>query len=142
MTQPQLHSHESLDLVPGLDVYEVDRRIFKAHVATDAGQRTLAFYLFDLDHRGATQLLGFRTTKDYAMARFDMSDRRANELIQAGKMLNDLVDIDKAFLDGRISWSKVLVLMRVARIGNRPSTRSVADRLSRRVCSWARGLRA
>ncbi len=130
MTQPKLHSHDSLDLVPGLDVYEVDKRCFRANVASDVAQRTLAFYLFDLKDRDATHLLGYRTAKDYAMERLDMPERRANEMIQAGKMLHDLVDVDKAFLEGRISWSKVLTLMSVARTSNQDTWLERATKMS------------
>ena len=48
------------------------------------------------------------------MARFGMSRREARELLAAGKSLQDLPLIDDAFAEGRLCWSKVRELVKVA----------------------------
>ena len=118
MTKQALDRLLPLDLVPGLDCYEIDRRLLCAARADGTSQRTLAFYLFDLEERGEAQLLGFKSATVYAMERLDMARRRANLLIQAGRVLRDLEDLDDAFLAGRISWSRVVSMLPVIEAGN------------------------
>ena len=98
---------------------EVDRRLVRANLAAGMAHRVLAFYLHDLDSRREYQELGYPSIVAYAWDRLDMKRRRTNEYIQVGGQLLDLVDVDRALLDGRLSWSKVKVLLPVARISNR-----------------------
>jgi hypothetical protein len=82
--------------------------------ASGAGvaNRTLAFYLHALAVRGLHQLLGHPTVARYAVARLELSASRAKELVAAGKALEDLPLIDAAFCAGRLSWSRVRILVR------------------------------
>jgi hypothetical protein len=75
------HTHASLDFVSGLGHLELDRRLVRANDASGLSQRIMAFYLFDMDDRRASQLLGFKTARHYAMDRLGLPKRRANELI-------------------------------------------------------------
>ena len=109
---------ETLELVEGLAAEEVDRRLVRANLGVGLGHRVLAFYLHGLDARRQFQQLGYPSTRAYAFDRLDMDRRRTNEYIKAGGQLLDLVDIDNALLSGRLCWSKVKTLLRVARTSN------------------------
>jgi Holliday junction DNA helicase RuvB len=74
----------------------------------------IAFYLRDVDARGIQQLSGYPTTPQYAAHRFGMSRREARDLLAAGKALVELPEIDRAFAEGRLCWSKVRELVKVA----------------------------
>jgi Holliday junction DNA helicase RuvB len=83
------------------------------HRETDAGRRGLAFYLAELSERRVYLLLGFSSAEHYAEARMDMARRTARELIRAGRDLLELPVVDGAFCDGKLSWTKVRLLLRV-----------------------------
>ena len=102
------------DLVPGLGAQEIDRELRLADRETDVGNRRLAFYLADMDARGISQLLGFPTATAYAVKRLEMGRRHAQELIAAGRALEELPKTDEAFCDGRLNWSRVRLLTKIA----------------------------
>ena len=102
------------DLVPGLGAQEIDRELRLADRETDVGNRRLAFYLADMDSRGISQLLGFPTATAYAVKRLEMGRRHAQELIAAGRALEELPKTDEAFCDGRLNWSRVRLLTKIA----------------------------
>ncbi|MCP4039340.1 MAG: HNH endonuclease, partial [bacterium] len=58
--------------------------------------------------------LGYASAMLFALNRLDMNERRAQELLAAGRRLGCLPEIDRAFADGELSWSKVRCLARVA----------------------------
>ena len=101
-------------LVPGLGAQEIDRELRLADRETDVGNRRLAFYLADMDSRGISQLLGFPTATAYAVKRLEMGRRHAQELIAAGRELEELPKTDEAFCDGRLNWSRVRLLTKIA----------------------------
>jgi Holliday junction DNA helicase RuvB len=107
-------SRPSFDLVPGLGAHEIDRELRLADRQTDVGTRRLAFYLADMETRGVCQLLGYATATVYAVRRLEMGKRHAQQLIAAGRALEDLPRIDAAFCDGRLNWSRVRLLTRIA----------------------------
>jgi hypothetical protein len=74
----------------------------------------LAFYLHDLQERRLFQTSGHSSAVHYATTRLGMSRRRARELLAAGRMLEQLEEIDSAFCKGELSWSKVRLLTEVA----------------------------
>src|SRR5262245_13529675 len=102
------------DLVPGLGAQEIDRELRLADRTTDVGNRCLAFYLADMESRGISQLLGFPNATAYAVKRLEMSRRHAQQLIAAGRALEELPKIDEAFGDGRLNWSRVRLLTKIA----------------------------
>ncbi|MHC4100021.1 MAG: AAA family ATPase [Planctomycetota bacterium] len=104
---------EALALQEGLPVAEVEQRIGLAYAAAGLKHRVVAFYLQDLDARRLHQLGGCRTTAQYAAHRFGMSRREARDLLAAGKALLELPEIDRAFAEGRLCWSKVRQLVKV-----------------------------
>ncbi|MHC4141046.1 MAG: Holliday junction branch migration DNA helicase RuvB [Planctomycetota bacterium] len=111
---PQQDVPQILALEEGLPFEEVEQRIGLAYAAAGLKHRVVAFYLRDLDARGLEQLGGCCTTAQYAAHRFGMSRREARDLLAAGKALVDLPEIDRAFAEGRLCWSKVRELIKVA----------------------------
>lgn len=90
------------------------RKMAKGQRMGDVGQRVLAFYLAEMHERRAYQALGCSSTAHYAQTWLDLRPRRTRELIHVGRALESLPAIDAAFAAGRLSWSRVLLLVRVA----------------------------
>ena len=67
-----------------------------------------------METRGLHQVLGWVNTVAYAKNSLGMSRRTARELIKAGKRLPELPQIDAAFAQSQISWSKVRLLCEVS----------------------------
>ncbi len=103
-----------LVLQSGLPAEEVDRRIGLAYALAGCKHRVVAFYLWEVQDRGIHQLFGFRSCAQYAASRFGMSRREAHDLLAAGKALHKLRRIDSAFAEGKINWTKVRELIKVA----------------------------
>ncbi len=105
---------ETLTLQEGLSFEQMEQRIGVAYAAAGLRHRVVAFYLAEVDARKLYQLAGFQSTVRYAMTRFGMSRREARELLAAGRALQDLPLTDDAFAEGRLCWSKVRELIKVA----------------------------
>ncbi len=105
---------ESLTLREGLPFEQMEQRIGVAYAAAGLRHRVVAFYLCEIDQRKLHQLAGFKSVSRYAAARFGMSQREARELLAAGKALVHLPVINEAFALGKICWSKVRELIKVA----------------------------
>ncbi len=103
-----------LELRRGLCPHEVDRRIAQAMRANDVGARVLAFYLLDLAERGAHQALGFHSILLYAHARYGLLPRTTREYVSIGRALEELPEVERAFGEGRLLWSQVRLLTRIA----------------------------
>jgi len=103
----------SFDMVAGLPVAEVQARLLKGMRLGDTGKRLLAFYLADMDERCLYQASGHSSTRHYALQVLHLDRPRTSELLTVGRALLTLPAIDRAFCEGRLSWSKVLELARV-----------------------------
>ncbi len=103
-----------LVLQSGLPAEEVDRRIGLAYGLAGREHRVMAFYLWEAQSCGVHQLFGFRSCAQYAASRFGMSRREAHDLLAAGKALKELRQIDRAFANGKLAWTKVRELIKVA----------------------------
>ena len=75
--------------------------------------RELSFYLLEMKERELYLVHGYRNTQHFAEAQLDLEARRCNELIRAEELLRKFTDVDHAFRIGRLSWSRVLILLRV-----------------------------
>ena len=117
-------------LEPGLEIDEVVLRLHYWNDNSDRSQRGLSFYLCDMDQRAVQQACGARHAVVFAEQHLVMSARRARELIQVGKFLRDLTLVDLAFAERRLSWSKVLMLMRVVMPHNQKQWVELAERRS------------
>ena len=58
--------------------------------------------------------MGYRTAAQWAAGRLGMSAREARDLLAAGRALPELPLIDRAFAEGRLWWTKVRQLIKVA----------------------------
>ncbi len=105
---------EDVVLVEGLEANEVDRRLGVSIRRGDVEHRTQAFYLCELQERGLCQAFGYPSVASYAEGRWRMGRRTARELAQVGRALKRLPQIDAAFAEGMLRWSRVRVLCRVA----------------------------
>ncbi len=114
MTKPTHEAPVTVELCPGLPVAELHARLLYCLHLREVGHRGLAFYLAEMDERGLHQVTGHRTAAHYAEGRLEMSRRLAQQLIFVGKALCELPSIDAAFAEGRLSWSKVVLVTRVA----------------------------
>ncbi|MHC4825846.1 MAG: Holliday junction branch migration DNA helicase RuvB [Planctomycetota bacterium] len=131
-----------LELRPGLSIDEVDRRIARANRAGDVGARAIAFYLADLAERGGQQELGFHSVVQYAETRYQMQPSTTREYLAVGRALDELPHIDEAFCAGRLFWSQVRQLVRIAT----PETESAwlewaAGRTARQIVAQVRNRR-
>ena len=57
---------------------------------------------------------GHSTAVHYAKSRLEMKEPEANNLLLAGRRLDELPLVDAALVAGEISWSKMMILQRVA----------------------------
>lgn len=105
-----------IDLVSGLDVEHVVARLAQALRVRDVGNRALAFYLWDMAERKLCQRLGYPDAVTFARNELGLGERRAQELLWAGRRLLELKGVDRAFRDAEICWSQVRTLLRVATV--------------------------
>lgn len=103
-----------VELEAGLSAQEVDRRVARAHRAGDMGARALAFYLVDIADRGVYQEFGFHSVERYAEMRYHIRPPTTRSYLSTGRALQELPEIDEAFCGGRLFWSQVRELARVA----------------------------
>jgi HNH endonuclease len=102
------------ELVDGLHPKLVDEAIARGRRAGDIGHRTVAFYLADCADRGLFQELGHASVISYAVKRHHLSRRSARSLIITGRALRELRKIDGAFIEEKISWTKVRAIAKIA----------------------------
>jgi len=62
--------------------------------------------------------LGFARLGDYGRERLGLSARTLYDLAHTDRVLGDLPEIDRAFVRGELSWTKVRLLARVAKRGD------------------------
>ena len=87
------------------------RKLDRLHGLTD---RCLGFYLLDFNNRGLFKKCGFSSTAQFALVKLHVSRRRTRELLRIARELEGLPLLDKAFSEGRLSWSAVREITRVA----------------------------
>ena len=71
-------------------------------------------YLEDAAERGLHQQRGFATVDRYADFRLSMQRSTARDYVAIGRSLEELGAIDQGFREGRLSWSQVRLLVRIA----------------------------
>ena len=57
--------------------------------------------------------LGWASLLDYAREALQLTDRQARDLLQIGRSLPRLPELDRAFAEGRLPWTKARELLRV-----------------------------
>ncbi len=104
----------AVELRDGLAVEAVHAQLALCLHLREVGLRGLAFYLADMHIRRLHQASGHPSTVHFAQERLELSRRRAYELVAVGRALRELPHIDAAFCEGRVGWSKLVLLARVA----------------------------
>ena len=117
-TAPQNQSIRELRLRPGLDALGLETELMFHNRSCDVSNRAMAYYLEDMARRGLYQVLGYSSAVHFARDRMSMSERQGRYLITVGRALQELTLIDQAFADGRISWTKVRLLVAVCTPSN------------------------
>lgn len=105
---------DGIEMKQGLAYAEVDRRFRTSARLSDCSQRVMAFYLVEVEEHGLYSVEGYSGTVEYAAEAVGIDRRRTWELIRVGRRLLELRKVDIAFCEGRLGWTKVLKLMRVA----------------------------
>ncbi len=107
-------NHGELKLVHGLPVDQVVRKIHEGHRTKDVGNRVLAFFLNEMEERKLFHHLGFSSAFHFARTSLCLSKTKIYELLQVGRRLRELGEIDERFLNNELSWSQVRLIVRVA----------------------------
>jgi hypothetical protein len=76
--------------------------------------RSLAFYLHETKVRGLHQEWGYGSVVAYATCELGLKRRSARDYVAVGEALADLPLSDAAFCDGRLNWSKLRLVARIA----------------------------
>lgn len=101
-------------LINGLADDRLLARIKRFNRLNGLGERALGFYLLDFDKRGLHSKYGFSSTAQFALIKLAMTPKKTRDLLRISRALNDLPLIDEAFANGKIFWSAVRELTRVA----------------------------
>jgi Holliday junction DNA helicase RuvB len=103
-----------IKLIPGLPTKKLIKTIRYHHRHGEASRRALAFYLLDMEQRGEHKSVRCSSTVQFAVDNLDLDPSEARGLLRVARSLEDLPEIDRAFAQGQISWSKLRELTRVA----------------------------
>ena len=104
----------TVELQAGLSAAEADTRVAQAHRAGDIGAMALSFYLVDMADRGVHQELGFHGIEQYAEMRYQIRPATTRRYLVVGRALRELPEIHRAIGEGRLFWSQVREIVRVA----------------------------
>jgi len=106
-----------------------------------AGQRQLVRLIADLDASGEWQLDGAVTCAHWVAGALDIEVSTAREWLRIGRKLAELPPIDAAYDEGRLSYSKVRALTRIATADNAAELCAIAElvpagRLAHALAAW------
>ena len=104
----------TIKLIPGLPTKRLVKTIRYHHRHGEASRRALAFYLLDMEQRGEHKSVRCSSTVQFAVDALELDPREARDLLRVARALQDLPEIDRAFAQGQIGWSKLRELTRVA----------------------------
>lgn len=104
-------------------------------------QWRLVHLVAELDRSGEWQLDGAATCSHWVARALDVEVCTAREWLRVGTALNELPVIDEAFAAGRLSYSKVRTITRVANADNAAELCDLAERtraghLTRAIAAW------
>lgn len=101
-------------LIKGLPEERLLKKIHRFYQMECMGERALGFYLREFDLRRLYRKQGYASTAQYALMKFHIPLRKTREMLRVARALEHLPLIDAAFSSGRLSWSAVRELTRVA----------------------------
>jgi hypothetical protein len=104
-------------------------------------QQRLVRLVAALDRSGEWALDGARTCAHWIAAALDIEVCTAREWLRVGHALTELEVVDRAFADGRLSYSKVRTLTRVTTVDNQSELCALAEtvpagRLAHTLAAW------
>jgi len=102
--------HDSID--------DLDRAIVNLAARINVASHDLLILIRRFDERAGWLKWGFRNCADWLHWRCDLSLSAAREKVRVAHTLKTLPAIGSAFAEGRLSYSKVRALTRVAHRGN------------------------
>ena len=102
-----------LGMRAGLPVEDVQRNLVRTDRGESLAVRIKAFYLLEMDERRLYQESGHASTAHFAETILDLPKRRTTELLHIARKLQELRQLDRAFCNKRLSWSKLRLLARV-----------------------------
>src|SRR5262245_7757779 len=103
--------------------------VVDAGVHLSAGQRRLVRSIALLDASGEWALDGLPTCSHWVADALGVEVCTARDWLRVGHALADLDVIDQAFADGRLSYSKVRALTRVATVDTQAELCDLAERI-------------
>jgi hypothetical protein len=106
-----------------------------------SGQRDLVRLVTEFDRSGEWAADGAPSCAHWIAHALDVEQSTAREWLRIGRALTELEVIDRAFVDGHLSYSKVRALTRVATVENQQELCDVAAkvpaaRLGHAVAAW------
>ena len=101
-------------LKKGLPDDRLLQRIVRFRRREGLSERGLGFYLLDFHRRGLFKRYGFSSIAHFALMKLQIAPKKTRELLRVARALEELPLIDEAFAKGKISWSAVRELTRVA----------------------------
>jgi len=116
----------------GLGGDEVELRFRSAAESMQSGEAAASFYLAEIERRGIWRELGFSSVIHYARQAGDISEKKAYALLRIGHRLREFRKIRRAFMDGRVSWTKVRELLRLKTISDEESVLEKVESLTNR----------
>ena len=103
-----------ITLTQGLPQDRVLAKLQYHNQAAGVHRRAVAFYLCDVDDRGLYRHYNAPSTAVFAERVLGIREKAARELVRIERRLKELKKIEKAFNKGKICWSKVREICRVA----------------------------
>jgi len=98
----------------GLSVAEIDDKLEQAVEENERSERLICDLLLEMGDRRGYEKFGFSDIYYYAEARFGFSPRKTRYLLRLARQLRRLPRIKKALAEGRLGWTKVSRIARVA----------------------------
>ncbi len=88
-------------------------QLVEAWACRQRAEHQAARLLATIADEGVHAELGYLTVAEYAAVVLDLGRRQARDLLRIGRALPGLPVVDRAFAEGRLSWTKVRELVRV-----------------------------
>jgi hypothetical protein len=114
---------------------ELDRELRCLSRRDAEGRRVLGLLAHRFIELRGYEFLGFARLSDYATERLGCSGRQVEESARVAHLLSGLRQIEAAFLEGRIGWSKVRLLVSLCTPDNETKWLEVANKVDVRTLS-------
>jgi len=105
---------DSLDLKQGLSSTEVHKRALAARKFYGKAEKSLTFWIVEMDERKLYRDFGCSNVFQYATRYLSLGEHTISELLRTGKALAQLPLLSEAFEKGQISSSHIREISRVA----------------------------